>query len=328
MNFLIEKYISPNFNTNYLIQFLKDDSFLNKNRKEIKFRITQLTIVQSLHVLNQVIIPIYSDNFSLDEMKLSKTNIKMFFEFIDFGNFPFPCVSDLNFISSHSYWEETIIKKKSKSQKEINLISEFQNKFNSELKRLVNLLISSLRLKNEYLNKDSIEYFSNAVYGTNENFKSELGKIPIIEYLIKKLEYDFIYHEKVLVFSSNENCNYNISIKKTGLLELYKLLEINEFINSEKTTQNDFINVLLNNWFSHQSIIYLQMDHYRTKLFLDEINIKYTQAEKAKNISNNKGFIKGSILSSSASKSKVLFRPEDKLELDKILINSIKKVKI
>lgn len=333
MNYLIEKYIKPNFNSNYLINFLDDDKFLNLNRKEIKFRISQLTVIQSLEVLNNNIRPIYSENPEWNGMKLSRENLSMFFDFIDFGEISqtIECISEMGFNCNNYFFLEELENKHSKED-----IISFENEFQNQYFSLSKKLVEALKFKLNYLNKKELEYFSNAFFPKSEDFQKEFGRISIVEFLIKHLDFSLnnVSTGNLLRNYNKGSNSYKVKTKELVLKKLYDQLEINEFIKMSKTSFQDFIDVLKKNWNSHKAIIYLEMDHYQTKLFLDElkktlkIKLQYSTVEKAENIANNKGLIKANILSASATNSRVAFRLKDKIEEDNQIIEIINKVKI
>ncbi len=124
--------------------------------------------------------------------------------------------------------------------------------------------------------------------------------------------------------------NYLININKNILEELYKQLEKNNFIDIHKTSQENFIKVLMDNWEDHNSIIHLEMNNIQFKSFIDkfkkyfDINIPLTHIEFAENIYNKNGKIKANSIYVSNSKNNLT--PKNENLLDSIF-NNIKKVK-
>lgn len=104
--------------------------------------------------------------------------------------------------------------------------------------------------------------------------------------------------------------NYNIIVNKKILNKLYNELKRYSFINENKTSQKDFMNVLLLDWVDHKSTIFLEMNNPQTQLFFNSLNeslgikIPLTQIEFSQKIENKNGLIKANSIYASTSKSK------------------------
>ncbi|TMM58440.1 hypothetical protein FEE95_03140 [Maribacter algarum] len=119
--------------------------------------------------------------------------------------------------------------------------------------------------------------------------------------------------------------NYGLKCSEIALKNLYHKLKREDFVDIDHTTETNFVEVFLKNWYSHESICVLKMDNPQTKYFLDQFKIhidsklKLSDIEKAKNITNKSGYINSSSLSASSSRNKFLGpkREEDLVALFK-----------
>ncbi len=163
---------------------------------------------------------------------------------------------------------------------------------------------------------------------------NEVNSVSDIDKMIQWITKSFVSPKEIKVLNdfSTEKNNFNIDVNKHLLSKLYTNLTLNDFIDENKTSKNEFIQVLIEDWGSHNSFIYLNLDHFQTKIFIDEFNDKfkvklsYSKIEKAQNIKNNNGPVRQSLLSSSSNKNRVDFRPENKIERDNLLKKIIKNV--
>ncbi|MBP6755362.1 MAG: hypothetical protein KA210_04380 [Bacteroidia bacterium] len=165
---------------------------------------------------------------------------------------------------------------------------------------------------NEYL-KNSIEY---------ENYENIFISWKIVDtinthkyHLMNYLDLITLKLEEINITSkSNESNkksnNYDLRmIDDKILINLYKELERNEFINIFETSCNQFIEVLKKDWNEHKSIIHLKMDNIQLNFFLINLNkllkikISLSKIEQAKNIYNKNGIIKAYSVSASYSES-------------------------
>lgn len=305
----MKKYISSDFNTRYIINLLERDNKWDYI-EDIKFRISETSEVQFLHILNNVIYPISSKNTTLDKLSLTIKHLDVFFHFGYDSDLPYPSIRKLEFRCMQTFC--------------------FEDQYNEKYQLELNQLISTLRFKLK--TETQLEYFDDAIYGTNENPIAEFDRISVIEFLIKALEYNLFKRKELeVIFNSSEidNINnYNIKVSDSILKKLYSQLEKYEFIDIEKTSNEDFCKVLKSDWYTHNSLIHLNMDNIQTNFFFKTINeflsidIKITSLEKARNIKNKNGFIKSSSIYASTSKSLSLPKSSD------VIINLIKKVKM
>lgn len=291
-------------NTKYIIEALT--KWKNFNRDEIRFRISETSLIQVLGILVDLI----KENLN-HRIELSKENLELFF---------------------------LLEKNPSMEDFEFNCINQYPNSTEEELfETVINFLIKVFKFEIQKTKNESLTYFENTVLGTLDSPSSNFERISIFKFLIKGLElkieflnkYSKILDSQIEKYNheKDQNNSYSISTPIKTIEKLYKELSLADFINESKTSLVHFINVLTKSWDSHTSKIYLEMDHLQTKLLIDSIkeilNIKisYSDIEKAKNITNNNGYIKAPSLYSSASKS---FSLPKKSEL---ILNLIKKVK-
>ncbi|WP_299002179.1 hypothetical protein [uncultured Tenacibaculum sp.] len=304
----MEKYTSSDFNTRYIINLLERDNKWDYI-EDIKFRISETSEVQFLHILNNIIYPIFSKNTTLDMISLTIKHLDVFFYFGHDSALPYPSVSKLEFRCMQTFC--------------------FEDQYNAKYQVELDQLIKTLRFKLKTETK--LEYFNDAIYGTNENPIAEFNRISVIEFLIKALEYNLFKRKKLEATfgGKTENINnYNIKVSNSILEKLYSQLEKHQFIDIEKTSNEDFCKVLKSEWHTHYSLIHLNMDNIQTNLLFKTINeflsidIKITSLEKARNIRNKNGFIKSKSIYTSVSKSHSLPKNSD------VIIDLIKKVKM
>ncbi|CAM1340206.1 hypothetical protein [Tenacibaculum aestuarii] len=304
----MEKYTSSDFNTRYIINLLERDNKWDYI-EDIKFRISETSEVQFLHILNNIIYPIFSKKTTLDKISLTIKHLDVFFYFGHDSALPYPSVSKLEFRCMQTFC--------------------FEDQYNAKYQVELDQLIKTLRFKLKTETK--LEYFNDAIYGTNENPIAEFNRVSVIEFLIKALEYNLFKRKKLEATfgGKTENINnYNIKVSNSILEKLYSQLEKHEFIDIEKTSNEDFCKVLKGDWHTHYSLIYLNMDNIQTNLLFKTINeflsidIKITSLEKARNIRNKNGFIKSKSIYTSVSKSHSLPKSSD------VITDLIKKVKM
>jgi hypothetical protein len=127
------------------------------------------------------------------------------------------------------------------------------------------------------------------------------------------LELSYRIQEKVDKLSTNTRSqNYLIVTDDEIIKKLYQELNKFDFIDENKTSMKQFIEVLKSDWKAHNSVIYLKMDNIQFKFFIDCINqflrtkIPLSFIQAAKNIENNNGKINSKSVRSSVSKSKML----------------------
>ncbi|WP_432221786.1 hypothetical protein ACRASX_14795 [Flavobacterium sp. TMP13] len=145
-------------------------------------------------------------------------------------------------------------------------------------------------------------------------------------------------HKKVIVLSKsknenkhgNKNGNYQINIESIDLQKLYYSLEKIMFIDQNKTSLNQFKEVLENDWESHNSIIYFEMDNILFKYFIDfletyfAIKIQLSTIEYSAKIANKNGIIKASAIYSSMAQYRKFTKERDDVKNLKSMFENIK----
>jgi hypothetical protein len=115
---------------------------------------------------------------------------------------------------------------------------------------------------------------------------------------------------KIHSFSKNIKGNYQIDLKNEILEKLYKELDKFDFIDINKTSKDDFLNVLKLDWSYHNSIIYMRLNNIDFKYFILSFEkyfknkIYLTFIEEAKNIKTINGDVTAKSIAVSFSKSK------------------------
>ncbi len=141
-----------------------------------------------------------------------------------------------------------------------------------------------------------------------ENY--EVNDYIQISDMITWIEETFVDPKEIKNNKDQISKNYNLSTNNKILNKLYNELRRYSFINEEKTSYEDFINVLTLNWNDHESIIFLEMNNPQTQLFFNSLNeyldikIPLTQIEFSKKIENKNGLLKAKSIYASVSKSK------------------------
>ncbi|MDF4221049.1 hypothetical protein PXC01_05580 [Maribacter sp. M208] len=180
----------------------------------------------------------------------------------------------------------------------------FNANSNQFIKEYLNLVLIKVREKPNSTNSGLLEVEINRVQTLilkNANFNFLNWYLSELKSVLTDLKY----------IHKNQH-NYGLSCSVQKLKKLYLELKKYDFIQLEYTTQTDFIDVFLEDWYSHDSICVLKMDNPQTKCFINNFKIhvdsKLSMAavEKAHNISNNSGYIKSSSLSSSSSRNKLI----------------------
>ncbi|WP_299150282.1 hypothetical protein [uncultured Dokdonia sp.] len=311
-----KEYYKIDFNSEYILHFLQKENLTNDRYEEIKFRISRLNYYQFFKVFLKLIPTVYyQDGANVNGMSLNKQNIELFFEFEDYGDFPFPCVSNIKLRCSDILPEI----KKGEKTKVIH---------NTKVIKELKLIKKSLALFQDYQNKESNEYFSALI-----NDVIGVAKSNHIEYLKTKLIEDSYWGMPFLMYEddSNDKGNFNIDCNIDYLKKLYRNLEREEFILQSNTCLDDFLFVFLYNWNEHESVIHLEMDHPQTYLFFKElgrqlnIKIPFSEIELSQKIHNNSGIIKATSLSSSAKRnSKIATLPKKGELIKELILDSIK----
>lgn len=124
--------------------------------------------------------------------------------------------------------------------------------------------------------------------------------------------------------------NFSIEIDSFILKKIYFGLEQEMFINQEKTTCDQFLDVLLLDWESHNSIIYLEMDNILFKYFIESLEtyfntkIQLSTIEYSAKITNKNGIIKASAIYSSMAQYRKFTKERDDIKTLKSMFEKIK----
>jgi hypothetical protein len=143
-------------------------------------------------------------------------------------------------------------------------------------------------------------------------------------------------HEKVTILTKskngkvNINGNYLISFENGVLKKLFYSLEKFMFIDQNKTSLIQFIEVFENDWDSHNSIVYLEMDNILFKYFIDYLEtyfnskIQLSTIEYSAKISNKNGLIKAGAIYSSIAQYRKYTKEREDIEKLKSIFENIK----
>ncbi|MDI5951268.1 hypothetical protein [Flavobacterium yafengii] len=184
-----------------------------------------------------------------------------------------------------------------------------------------------------------IDYVDNEnILETDSNIKKNSFLLDIngvlVEYenYLEKLQSQI--HDRVIVLnkSKNENRkgNFQISTDSTDLRKLYHGLEKFMFINQNKTSLNQFIEVFENDWESHNSIVYFEMDNILFKYFIElletyfDIKIQLSSIEYSSKIANKNGLIKAGPVYSSMAQYRKYLKDRDDIKTLKSMFEKIK----
>ncbi len=179
---MVIDFFRIDFNTKYIIRLIKLNDSLELHQEELKWRISQLNEFQFFYVLNEVIL----------DIEITKENLDIFFSFIDIDDFPFPCVTYLDY-NHDTNMSDTIFNnlKENIEKKIINLLC-----FETEWNKNFWTLISEIKSKLEDLDSDVNIC---AVYGLPNNVVESVGDISRVDFIKKQLEiilYDQNYDYK------------------------------------------------------------------------------------------------------------------------------------
>lgn len=156
--------------------------------------------------------------------------------------------------------------------------------------------------REENINNGNKVFYSMLIIDELENYEKNILKL-----------YDKI-QEKISNISNpiSRNGNYFITTNDEILKKLYYGLEKFMFIDHNKTTLKQFIEVLKLDWQSHNSVIILEMDNIQFRYFVKcfehflNSNLYITSFEYSGNIENKNGKIKANAVYVSVSKSNIL----------------------
>ncbi|GAB1856839.1 hypothetical protein MHTCC0001_16750 [Flavobacteriaceae bacterium MHTCC 0001] len=296
----LDELVELDFNSKYIIHFLSKNLINENNKEEIRFRISQLNLNQFLKVLNEVMPTMYDAN-TLEisgGMDLTIDNMELFFEFISMPDEDY--ISHLYF-KCNTFIDKDIDIKKNK----INDLLDIENRFNKENGKSLSLLIKSLEfLKPCVGNKLEYHFTSGVIIGQN----SSICNASVIEFILDKLEIGIPYI-KFFENDALEPSRFNFSINKEILSLLYQQLKRYDFLNEDKTSEIDFLNVFTLDWGKNDSEIFLKMDNPQTHLFFSffddyfDIKITLSQIERSKKVKNKNGLLKANSVYASGSKS-------------------------
>ncbi|MFH6964702.1 hypothetical protein ACHRVK_10065 [Flavobacterium plurextorum] len=124
--------------------------------------------------------------------------------------------------------------------------------------------------------------------------------------------------------------NFDLEIDSNILKKIYFGLEQEMFINQEKTTCEQFLNVLQLDWKDHNSIIYFEMDHILFKHFIDflelyfNLKMQLSTIEYSAKIANKNGLIKASRVSASIGQYRKFMKDRDDINALKSMFEKIK----
>ncbi|MGJ8735394.1 hypothetical protein [Zobellia laminariae] len=178
------------------------------------------------------------------------------------------------------------------------------------------------------------EYLTSILIETRENPKAISSRLLILEInrvqtmILKNANFNFLhwYLNELksamndLKFVHDTRLNYGLKCSEKLLRNLYRKLKSEDFIDIDHTTETNFIEVFIEDWYTHDSICVLKMDNPQTNYFLNQFkinidaSIKVSDIEKVKNIRNKNGYIRSASLSASSSRNKKI-GPKKEAEL-------------
>jgi hypothetical protein len=138
------------------------------------------------------------------------------------------------------------------------------------------LVLSDKILENIYQQVNTIKYYFLRYVEHQENIDNDIKVcysmdiiIALENYEKDLLELNYKIQEKISILSEPnfKTGNYIITTDNEILKKLYSGLEKFMYIDQNKTTLNQFIEVLKLDWQAHNSVIYLQMDNIHSALW-------------------------------------------------------------
>jgi len=176
---------------------------------------------------------------------------------------------------------------------------------------------SNLFIK-EYLNTVLIQTREKPKVISSRLLQLEINRIQVL--ILKNTSFNFLnwYLTELksalndLKFIHDQDLTYGLKCSELRIRKLYRKLKREDFIDIDHTTETNFMEVFLKEWYTHESICILKMDNPQTKYFLDQFKVhidsylKISDVAKVKNIANNNGFISSSSLSASSSRNKLI----------------------
>jgi hypothetical protein len=156
------------------------------------------------------------------------------------------------------------------------------------------------------------------------------GALEEYENYLEKLQSQINERLTVLTKSKIGNRNYQINIDRGDLRKLYHGLEKLMFIDQNKTSLNQFIEVFEKDWKSHNSIIYFEMDNILFKYFIEFLDIFFnckiqlSSIEYSAKIENKNGLIKAGAVYSSMAQYRKYLKDRDDIKALKSMFEEIK----
>lgn len=170
----------------------------------------------------------------------------------------------------------------------------------------------------EYLNSILIQTREKPKNTSSRLLQLEVNRIQVL--ILKNTRFNFLnwYLTELkcalndLKFIHDCELTYGLKCSEIKIRKLYRKLKRADFIDIDHTTEINFIEVFLKEWYTHDSICVLKMDNPQTKYFLDQFKVhidtslKVSDIAKVKNIANKNGYISSSSLSASSSRNKLI----------------------
>jgi hypothetical protein len=296
------------------LDYIKNNLNSQQKALSIKKKINKLNDYQFFFLLGDLMVHYPIENFTEDTLQLffKKSELLLnqseYFSLRASGNVNdfVPVIVDIAhlncknnveslidyFLNTKEYPKETLITK-------LLVLAEkiFKDIYHSSI--IIKLAFDEYLENNKNITRDKKYDFQNDIASALNNYEIYLSELS------------YRIQEKIDTLSKTniQNENYLIDIDKEILNKLYFALEKNMFIDQNKTTLQQFINVLKLDWKDHESVIYLEMNNIQFKYFIDCIydffktNIHITFIERSGNIENKNGKIKARAVYSSVSKS-------------------------
>lgn len=215
-----------------------------------------------------------------------------------------------------------------------DLYEAYSDLENSLVRRIFQFVFQNTRFtggeKKFILNADSNqfikEYLNTVLVATREKpnaihfglLEAEVNRVQTL--ILKNANFNFLNWYLIelksaltdLKFIHKSQPNYGLKCSELALRKLYRKLKSEDFIDIDHTTEDNFVEVFLKDWYTHDSICVLKMDNPQTKCFLDQFKVHLnsklllSHIEKVKNIANKNGYISSASLSASSSRNKLM----------------------
>lgn len=315
---MIHNYFKPKKNQYKLLKFLITKPSSNKVDLKIKKKISNLNEYQYFSLFSDFIFTKTINLMTIEELEhffnfeetihyqdnylpFSDIDTEELFKEIDIV---FNCKNELeNLVEYHlntkEYPKQTIITK-------LNFIREnIINAFLNDLS-ISKSLISAFLKRNDLIKE----------YDAKTDFVKMI-LIEITKFEKKLLSLENQINDTINNFSTKRKGNYLINVKDEIIEKLYIGLKKYDFIDIDKTSQKQFLEVLKLDWTKHKSIIYLKLDNIQFNYFIKccekylNIKIALTNLEDAKNIKTKNGSINAKSMYSSKSRSNTTPKEND-----------------